>query len=86
MANNKPDLTKNIQRIAANKAAQANAAIRQPTIDYPISTRAVDTTLPAAAGVLSERLQEIARQYIGARRRSGEAVTGGCALAERGAR
>jgi hypothetical protein len=74
MANKKLDLTKNVQRIAAGKPAQTAPEIRQPTIDYPISTRAADTILPAAAAVLSERLQEIARQYIGARRRSGEAL------------
>jgi hypothetical protein len=76
MANKKLDLTKNVQRIAAGKSAQTNTDTRQPTIDYPISTRAADTVLPIAAGVLSERLQEIARhrQYIGARRRSGEAL------------
>ena len=74
MANKKLDLTKNVQRIAAGKGTQTNADTRQPTIDYPISTRAADTVLPAEAGVLSERLQEIARQYIGARRRSGEAL------------
>src|SRR4051794_37568979 len=74
MANKKLDLTKNVQRIAAGKPAQTAPEIRQPTIDYPISTRAADTIPPAAAAVLSERLQEIARQYIGARRRSGEAL------------
>jgi hypothetical protein len=74
MTNKKFDLTKNVQRIAAGKGTQTNADTRQPTIDYPISTRTADTVLPIAAGVLSERLQEIARQYIGARRRSGEAL------------
>src|SRR5436190_18425159 len=71
MAKSKLDLTKNVQRIATKQVPRDT---RQPTIDYPISTRAADTVLPAAAGVLSERLQEIARQYIGARRRSGEAL------------
>jgi len=74
MSNKKLDLSKNVQRIAAGQARQANADTRQPTINYPISTRAADTVLPAEAGVLSERLQEIARQYIGARQRSGEAL------------
>lgn len=74
MPSKKLDLTKNVQRIAAGKAPQANRDTHQPTIDYPISTRAADTVLPAEAGVLSELLQEIARQYIGARRRSGEAL------------
>jgi hypothetical protein len=71
MARNKIDLTKNVQRIAAKQPPKDD---RSPTIDYPISTRAADTVLPAEAGVLSERLQEIARQYIGARQRSGEAL------------
>jgi hypothetical protein len=71
MASNKLDLTKNVQRIAAKQSPKDD---RAPTIDYPISTRAADTVLPAEAGVLSERLQEIARQYIGARQRSGEAL------------
>ena len=71
MASNKLDLTKNVQRIAAKQAPKDD---RSPTIDYPISTRAADTVLPAEAAVLSERLQEIARQYIGARQRSGEAL------------
>jgi len=73
MASKKLDLTKNVQRIAG-KQAQAPKDDRQPTIPYPISTRAGDPELPAQAGMLSERLQEIARQYIGARRRSGEAL------------
>ena len=71
MPSNKLDLTKNVQRIAAKQAPKDD---RSPTIDYPISTRAADTVLPAEAGALSERLQEIARQYIGARQRSGEAL------------
>jgi hypothetical protein len=49
MANKKLDLTKNVQRIAAGKVTQTNADTRQPTIDYPISTRAADTVLPVAA-------------------------------------
>ena len=57
MPSKKLDLTKNVQRIAANKAPQASIDTRHPTIDYPISTRAADTVLPAEAGVLSERLQ-----------------------------
>jgi len=73
MASKKLDLTKNVQRIAG-KQVQAPKDDRQPTIPYPISTRAGDPELPAQAGMLSERLQEIARQYIGARRRSGEAL------------
>jgi hypothetical protein len=64
MPSKKLDLTKNVQRIAAGKASQASIDNRQPTIDYPISTRTADTVLPAEAGVLSERLQEIARQYL----------------------
>lgn len=71
MASNKLDLTKNVQRIAAKQSPKDD---RAPMIDYPISTRAADTVLSAEAGVLSERLQEIARQYIGARQRSGEAL------------
>jgi hypothetical protein len=73
MASKKLDLTKNVQRIAG-KQVQAPKDDRQPTIPYPISTRAGDPELPAQVGMLSERLQEIARQYIGARRRSGEAL------------
>jgi hypothetical protein len=71
MANKKLDLTKNVQRIAARQAPQDD---RRPTIAYPVSTRAPAPELPAQAGALSERLQEIARQYIGARQRSGEAL------------
>jgi hypothetical protein len=67
----KLDLTKNVQRIAARQTQKDD---RQPTIDYPISTRTADPELPAQAGMLSERLQDLARQYLGARRRSGEAL------------
>jgi hypothetical protein len=67
----KLDLTKNVQRIAARQAQKDD---RQPSIDYPISTRAPEPELPAQAGMLSERLQALARQYLGARRRSGEAL------------
>lgn len=73
MASKKLDLSKNVQRIAARQA-HAPPDDRQPTIPYPISTRAADPELPTQAGLLSERLQEIARQYLGARRRSGEAL------------
>ncbi|MDQ2995496.1 MAG: hypothetical protein M3R61_00350 [Chloroflexota bacterium] len=73
MASKKPNLLENVQRIAT-KPAHAPPADRQPTIPYPISTRAPAPELPAQVGTLSERLQEIARQYIGARRRSGEAL------------
>src|SRR6266508_6540325 len=73
MASKKLDLSKNVQRIATRQT-HAPKDDRQPTIPYPISTRAGDPELPAQAGMLSERLQEIARQYIGARRRSGEAL------------
>lgn len=71
MTNKKLDLTKNVQRIAARQAPQDE---RQPTIAYPVSTRAAQPELPAQASALSERLQAIARQYIGARQRSGEAL------------
>jgi len=73
MASKKLDLAKNVQRIAG-KQVQAPKDDRQPSINYPISTRAPDPELPAQASALSERLQEIARQYIGARQRSGEAL------------
>jgi len=73
MASKKLDLAKNVQRIAG-KQVQAPKDDRQPSINYPISTRAPAPELPAQAGALSERLQEIARQYIGARQRSGEAL------------
>lgn len=73
MASKKPNLLENVQRIAA-RPAHAPQEDRPPTIPYPISTRMGDPDLPAQVGVLSERLQEIARQYLGARRRSGEAL------------
>jgi hypothetical protein len=73
MANKKLDLSKNVQRIAS-RPAQAQPQERQPTIAYPISTRGVEKELPTLVGTLSARLQELARQYIGARRRSGEAL------------
>lgn len=73
MASKKPDLRQSIQRIA-QKPAQAEVAERAPAIDYPVSTRSDAPELPALAGGLSERMQEIARQYVGARRRSGEAL------------
>lgn len=73
MASKKLDLSKNIQQIAT-RAEQPAASERVPPVNYPISTRAGEQELPAVAGTLSTRLQEIARQYIGARRRSGEAL------------
>lgn len=73
MASKKSNLLENVQRIAA-RPAHAPQEDRSPTVAYPISTRAGDQELPTLAGTLSERMQEIARQYIGARRRSGEAL------------
>jgi hypothetical protein len=75
MASKKPNLLENVQRIAASKPATA-AGERQPSINYPISTQTPvgEPELPTLAGVLSDRLQDIARRYIGARRRSGEAL------------
>jgi len=73
MASKKPNLLENVQRIAA-RPAQTPQEDRSPTIPYPISTRASDPDLPPQAGMLSDRLQMIAREYIGARRRSGESL------------
>lgn len=45
----------------------------QPNIDYPISTQAAEAE-PVNTSMLSTHLQEIARLYVQARRRSGEAL------------
>src|SRR5690606_11308480 len=55
-----------------NLASQQKDEI-QPSIDYPVSTQAAEEPL-VSAGVLSTHLQEIARLYVQARRRSGEAL------------
>lgn len=73
MASKKLDLKQNIQRIA-QKSAQSEAGEIVSSMIYPVSTRSDAPELPALAGTLSERMQEIARQYVGARRRSGEAL------------
>ena len=74
MASKKPGLLANVQRIAAGKPAPPVSGEQQPSISYPLSTRAEESELPEQAAMLSDRLQTIARQYLGARRRSGEAL------------
>jgi hypothetical protein len=71
----KQDLLKNVQKLVDNKPSAATGE-RQPSINYAISTLTPvgEVTLPELAGTLSEKLQGIARLYIGARRRSGEAL------------
>src|SRR3954468_7241690 len=44
------------------------------TPPYSMSTAIAVPELPDRAGALPERLQEIARSYLGARQRSGEAL------------
>src|SRR5207249_794098 len=62
--------------IGGNDAAPAAPAPIQRGVPYQISTQTspVEPELPPPAGALSAPLQEIARRYIGARRRSGEAL------------
>ena len=67
----KINLAEKVQNIASK---QPPGEDRQPTINYGISTRAEAPELPTLVATLSERLQDLARQYIGARRRTGEAL------------
>ena len=67
----KINLAEKVQNIASK---QPPGEDRQPSINYGISTRADSPELPTLVATLSERLQELARQYIGARRRTGEAL------------
>ena len=62
--------------IGGNDAAPAAPAPIQRGVPYQISTQTspVEPELPLPASALSAPLQEIARRYIGARRRSGEAL------------
>jgi len=76
MAPKKLSLHDGVQRIVATTPSAADGGERPPSIPYPISTQAPagEIELPAQAGLLSEQLQGIARHYLGARRRSGEAL------------
>ena len=58
-------------------AARPALNISAPKIDFERGTGFV-MSLPEQAGMLTPRLQDIARQYLGARRRSGEALLDMC--------
>ncbi len=61
----------------AETQATDGAAPTQPAI-YQLSTSALPSELPTEAEALGAPLYELARRYVGARRRSGEALIEAC--------
>src|SRR5690606_3561900 len=64
----KDSLLNRVKNLASQQKDEA-----QPSIDYPVSTQAAEQPV-VHASMLSSHLQEIARLYVQARRRSGEAL------------
>jgi hypothetical protein len=64
----KDSLLNRVKNLASQQKDEA-----QPSIDYPVSTQAAEEPV-VHASMLSSHLQEIARLYVQARRRSGEAL------------
>jgi hypothetical protein len=63
-----------LRALIAPPAPSASAPEPAPAAIYQLSTNVPPEELPAAAGELGPELLELARRYIGARRRSGEAL------------
>ncbi len=69
--------------IAPSPAEAQTSAPSAPASIYQLSTAAPPSELPAEAQGLGAQLYDLARRYVGARRRSGEAlIETGCWLSE----